>query len=87
MFLEAGNQRFEKLKSHDENEKGPWNEVINIGEELMNHQRRLIQTLPKLKEIWDGHLGTIKAKTHQIDLTKYTKPFFSITVQGGTEKR
>lgn len=63
-FLKVSNQHLETLKQHKEHEKAQWEELINIGEELKEQRKRIIKTLSKFIDMWDGHFGIIKATTH-----------------------
>lgn len=83
-FPEARIQHFEKLKQHEEQEKAKRDEVIKIGEEFNDQRHRIIETLSKFQDMWDGHIWSIKATTHGIGLTEDAKQSFKRPYRAGS---
>ena len=46
-----------------------WKDVVDIGEESAEHRLKLLSVLEKHNHMWDGHLGSIHATKHRIELT------------------
>ena len=68
-------------KNHEESD---WKEVVDIGEESIEHKAKLIKTLEKHAKMWDGHLGLIHATEHRIELTPNADSRSSTTVSSRT---
>lgn len=59
-FPEASSWHIKRLKEHEEHEKEKWDDFVNIVEECKDNRHRHIEKLSKFRDMWDGHLRSIK---------------------------
>ena len=58
-------------KAHVESD---WKDVVDISLKFPEHREKRISVLDKHQQMWDGHLGTIHATKHRIELTPGAHP-------------
>lgn len=87
VFSEVSNHQFEKLKQQEEHEKAKLDELFNVGDYFKYHSHRLIEKQSKLQNMGHGHLGTIKATNHSVEVMEDGKLSFQQPYRAGPTER
>lgn len=66
------------MKSKDKAPDTDWTSTIKVGEENEPKRNKIIEMLSEYATMWDGHLGTIKALKHRIELEADARPIHQV---------
>jgi len=64
-----------------------WEERINIGDAYNSLRDRVLDTLRPFEDMWDGHLGTISAAKHRIEVPVEARPVRGVPYRAGPRMR
>ena len=86
--FDANAERNNKVvEAEKQNIESDWRNVINVGESYKSYKFELIQQLEKYEEMWDGHLVTVNATYHYIQIPPGTIPSHQPPYRAGPTKR
>jgi hypothetical protein len=68
-------------------EKIPWEEQVGLTHLSEKERRDVLAMLRPHREMWDGRLGNVTAKSHRIDLTPGGRPVHAHPYRAGTRAR
>ena len=74
-------------KSETANDTKAWQDDVKIGEVHEDGREEIVRMLAPYAEMWDGHLGNIKAVKHRIDVTPGSAPVFGVPYRAGPKMR
>jgi hypothetical protein len=64
-----------------------WKDQVDLGHLSEEERAAVLRMLKPHKYMWDGHLGTVKATQHRIQLTPGTQPVHAQPYRAGTRAR
>ena len=68
-------------------EQEDWRDKVNLGKKYADHRPRVLELLQPFESMWSGHLGTIKATEHRIELLPGSKPVHQPPYRAGPTQR
>ena len=86
-FEEFAKRNEEVGQSDKTDVKTDWRTMVNIDEKYVAYKEKLTTMLEKHQQMWDGHLGSIKATRHYIELTEDARPARSHPYRAGPTQR
>jgi hypothetical protein len=64
-----------------------WNDQVDLGHLSEDERAAVLRMLEPHKDMWDGHLGTVTATQHRIQLTPGAQPVHAQPYRAGTRAR
>ena len=59
---------WESHKDFKPPEQEHWRSKVNLGKKYADHRPQVLKLLQPFESMWSGHLGSIKATEHRIEL-------------------
>jgi len=87
IFEDFAKRHEEVLKSDKNDVEKDWRSLVNIDEKYEAYKDKLTTMLERHQGMWDGHLGSIKATRHYIELTEGARPVRSHPYRAGPTQR
>ena len=78
---------WESQKDFKPPEQEDWRDKVNLGKKYADHRPRVLELLQPFESMWSGHLWTIKATGHRIELLPGSKPFHQPPYRAGPTQR
>ncbi len=75
------------LQTQEDKPEGDWKSKLALDHLVEDMKARVTALLERHESMWDGHLGTISATSHNIDLLPASRPVFSQPYRAGARAR